>query len=330
MISLSGVQKETAQGLQLDIPSLQVEAGEMAVLVGAAGNGQEILLELLLGHVRPSMGLLRIANINPFTDKAEFSRQAGVLFAENGLYKNLSVMENLLFACRLYGLPKSRAEDLLVQVGLVDHSKRRPESISLGMQRRLAFARAIIHSPQDLILVEPFQNCDDASIEILRALISHYLKNNLAILAIALDSHRLDDLATKVYNLNQGRIMPVENPAEGEAVGKTFRIPVKLEGRVALINPGDILYAAAEGDTAVIQTLAERLPTQYTLSQLEERLGRHGFFRAHRAYLVNLQHVTEVIPFTRNSFSLRLDDKSGTLIPLSKSSAAVLRDLFDF
>jgi ABC-2 type transport system ATP-binding protein len=63
---------------------------------------------------------------------------------------------------------------------------------------------------------------------------------------------------------------------------------------------------------------------------MEEKLSRSGFFRAHRAYLVNLQHVKEVIPFTRNSFSLRLTDSDNTEIPLSKSAAGELSDLLGY
>jgi ABC-2 type transport system ATP-binding protein len=59
-------------------------------------------------------------------------------------------------------------------------------------------------------------------------------------------------------------------------------------------------------------------------------LARSGFFRAHRSYLVNLQHVKEVIPYTRNSFSLRLDDPQNTEIPLSKSAAGELRELLGY
>jgi ABC-2 type transport system ATP-binding protein len=97
-----------------------------------------------------------------------------------------------------------------------------------------------------------------------------------------------------------------------------------------LVNPLDIWYAEAEGDSACIHTGEGRLSTQYTLSELETRLKRSGFFRAHRAYLVNLQHVKEVIPFTRSSYSLRLDDPAGTLIPLSKAAAVELRSLLDY
>jgi ABC-2 type transport system ATP-binding protein len=63
---------------------------------------------------------------------------------------------------------------------------------------------------------------------------------------------------------------------------------------------------------------------------LEQRLARSGFFRAHRGYLVNLQHVKEVIQFTRNSNNLRLDDSSRTEIPLGKTTASELYALLGF
>ena len=66
------------------------------------------------------------------------------------------------------------------------------------------------------------------------------------------------------------------------------------------------------------------------MSELETRLARSGFFRAHRSYLVNLQHVKEVIPYTRNAYTLILDDADGTEIPLSKAAAADLRELLDY
>jgi ABC-2 type transport system ATP-binding protein len=100
---------------------------------------------------------------------------------------------------------------------------------------------------------------------------------------------------------------------------------------VALLNPGDILFADVEEGRAILTTTSgDRLQTQFTLTELENRLKLKGFFRAHRGYLVNLQHVTEVIPFTRNSFSLRLDDEAETLIPMSKAAAANLKSLLDY
>ena len=110
----------------------------------------------------------------------------------------------------------------------------------------------------------------------------------------------------------------------------TFRKYLKAKANRFGKHAADILYADAESGRATLQTTEGRLPTQFTLAELEERLGRSGFFRAHRGYLVNLQHVKEVIPFTRNSFSLRLDDVDNTEIPLSKSAAAELKDLLGY
>jgi ABC-2 type transport system ATP-binding protein len=107
-------------------------------------------------------------------------------------------------------------------------------------------------------------------------------------------------------------------------------IPAKQEGKIDLVDPADILYVVAQDDRTYLQTASGRLPTQFTLTELEKRLSRSGFFRAHRSYLVNLQHVKEVIPFTRDSFTLRLKDEAGTQIPLSKSAARELRDLLGY
>lgn len=107
-------------------------------------------------------------------------------------------------------------------------------------------------------------------------------------------------------------------------------IPAKQEGKVDLVDPTDILYVMAQDDRAFLQTAEDLLPTQFTLAELEKRLSRSGFFRAHRSYLVNLQHVKEVIPFTRNSFSLRINNAEGTLIPLSRSAAAELREILGY
>ena len=81
-------------------------------------------------------------------------------------------------------------------------------------------------------------------------------------------------------------------------------IPVRMEGKVALLNPVDILYVEAQADHTFVQTKDGRLPTQFTMEEIEKRLAPSGFFRAHRGYLVNLQHVKEVIPYTAQQLLL--------------------------
>jgi ABC-2 type transport system ATP-binding protein len=336
MLELSALQKVQDQRTVIQIDSFKLAAGEIAGLVGAAGSGQETLLALLTGQMQPSHGQVRLAGLDPLLEKEALSQRVGVLFAEDGLYKNLSALENLRFQCRLRGLPLACASQTLALIGLADQSRTSAGQLPGGLQRRLALGRAVLHQPAVLLLVEPFHNCDEASIQFISELLRELAGRGAAILVMASESARLSGLCDSLYELLNGRIEQasrieqIARPTAGEAAQRPFKIPVKLEGKVELVNPAEILYAEAEGDSAAIQTVERRLSTQFTLAELEARLGRSGFFRAHRAFLVNLQHVKEVIPFTRNSFSLRLDDPSGTIIPLSKSAAGELKQLLDY
>ena len=330
MIELHGLQKVIGQQTVIDIPALRVEAGEIAALVGPAGSGKGTLLDLLIGRIRPSAGRVRVAEVDPRAEPEEFGRRVGVLFFDDGLYSSLSPLQNLRFFCRLQGLPATRADEVLEQVGLADQARAKLRKLPAGLLRRLAFGRTILHHPSDLVLMEPFARCDEPSISLLANLLRQLADAGAAVLILAEDAAHLAGVCDRVDLLQQGRVVASPYPAQEQAGAQAFKIPVRLEGSVALVNPAEIHFAEAEEGRAFLVTVDGRMPTQFTLSDLEQRLGRSGFFRAHRGYLVNLQHIKEVIPFTRNSFSLRLDDAAGTLIPLSKTAAAELRGLLGY
>ena len=98
-----------------------------------------------------------------------------------------------------------------------------------------------------------------------------------------------------------------------------------------LYDPAEVLYATSrDGRTSLRTVSGEEAITNLTLQELEQRLSGRGFFKAHRAYLVNLQHIKAVIQFTRNSYTLQLDDPQETMIPLSKQSEKELQNLLDY
>lgn len=330
LIVIENLLKTVDQNPVVAIEKLEVSAGEIVALVGPVGSGKEPLLELLIGRSRPSAGSLRLAGADPLAQRDLFSQRVGVLFAGDSLYARRSARANLGFHCQLRGLPKSRADEVLAQVGLADQARRNAGKLTSGLARRLAFGCSILHAPQVLLLMDPFARCDEASLTVLGRLMRQLAEDGAALLIMADDKANLELLCDTIHVLNQGRIVDTLRPAEEQESRLPFKIPVRLEGRVALVNPADILYADTEAGRAYLQTIRERLPTQYTLTELEERLARSGFFRAHRGYLVNLQHVREVIPYTRNSYSLILDDAPSTEIPLSKAAAAELRDLLGY
>lgn len=330
MIEIHNLQKLVDQRTVLDIPALRVDPGEFIALVGPAASGKEILLDLLLGREQPSAGTLRVAEVDPRSEPNSFSRHVGVMFFHDSLYAQLSPLQNLRFFCRLLGLPAARAQEVLGQIGMADQGSAKLSNLPDSLLRRLAFGRAILHHPSTLILVEPFTRCDEPTISLLSSLLREQTEAGRAILALADDAAHLARICDRIYLLQAGRISETQPVGHEPASSQAFKIPVRLEGSVVLVNPVEVFFAEAEEGRALLVTAGERLATQFTLSELEGRLERSGFFRAHRSYLVNLQHIKEVIPFTRNSYSLRLDDEAGTLIPLSKTAAAELRDLLGY
>ena len=94
-----------------------------------------------------------------------------------------------------------------------------------------------------------------------------------------------------------------------------------------LFDPPEIDYIESSEGQSHIFIRGESFPTMFTLHELEDRLHYFGFFRCHRSYIVNLQKVREVITWTRNSYSLILDDKNTTSIPLSKTKMTQLKDM---
>jgi len=330
MISLTNLQKTIEQITVIDIPLLEVKAGETAALVGSVDSGKDVLFQLVTGVIRPTTGSIRLSGLDPYRERDAFSRQVGVLFLENNLYKRMSVIDNLKFFSRLYHLAKTRAIEVLEQVGLADHASVIVEKLPPGLSRRLALGRALLAKPQILLLAEPFAGCEQVSITLISQVVRSQAEAGTAALVFAQESTHLETFCKTIYRLAQGRIIESYDLQEEQQRNRPFKVPARSNDKIILIDPAEILYVFAQEDRAYLQTIDGRLPTQFTLAELEKRLSRSGFFRAHRSYLVNLQQVKEVIPYTRDSFTLRLKDTPATEIPLSKSAERELRELLGY
>ena len=330
MIQIKKLSKIIEGRTILDLGEIRVNPGEIAAVVGSADSGIETFLDLLTGKVAPSAGEILLDNEVPGKDREELDEKLGVLFKNDGLYVDMSVDRNLRFFARLYNLPDQSILETLQIIGLADQAKTTVRRLPSGLARRLAFGRVLLHHPSILILESPFARCDEESLNLIKNVIRQNAQRGGSILILNEDTANLEDLCSRIYFLKQGRIEQIINGSEAQPAALPFKIPVKLEGKVLLLNPVDILYAEASQGYTLLITKDAKLTSQYTLQELEERLKRSGFFRAHRSFLVNLQHVHEVIPYSRNSFSLRLNNNERTEIPLSKNSAAELRDLLNY
>ncbi|PZD96564.1 transcriptional regulator [Paenibacillus sambharensis] len=105
------------------------------------------------------------------------------------------------------------------------------------------------------------------------------------------------------------------------------KIPAKVEDKIILFDPTEINFIESSDGVSMLHVKGETFPCTFTLNELEQKLKAFGFFRCHRSYIVNLQKVREVITWTRNSFSLILDDSKKSSIPLSKGKLDELKTI---
>ena len=147
LITATDLVKEFGPNRAVDGMSLAVDAGEVVGLLGANGAGKSTLIRMILGMLAPTRGEVRLFGASP--DRAARGR-VGYVPQGLGLYPDLTVAENLEFAAHAFGSDPPQLSPELAAV-----ADRLVGEMSLGVRRRVAFAAAMSHGPELLILDEP-------------------------------------------------------------------------------------------------------------------------------------------------------------------------------
>jgi len=146
---------------------LSIARGEVFGFLGPNGAGKTTTVRMLCTLLPPTDGSASVAGVDVVADPAEVRRRIGVALQEIGLDPVQTGRELLELQCGLYGISgadaRSRAEELLDLLGLIDAADRRTKTYSGGMKRRLDLASALVHSPEVLFLDEPTTGLDPAS-----------------------------------------------------------------------------------------------------------------------------------------------------------------------
>ena len=322
----------------LAIETLDIEAGEVVAALGPTGSGKSLLIALLAGVLPSSGGTITLEGQPLVSGPSRMREQMSVLFEDNLLYERLSVWRNLAFACQWQGLPTSRISEVLTQIGLSDQAQTAAKHLTPSGQRRLAFARVLLGQRPLLLLDQPTLRADLETQQLMARLIRQTAEAGAMILVTDDDLTWAGTCCTRVLELQEGHVAKSyaftqsslgPDHAAAERV-MPFKVPANKEDRILLYDPGSILYATSRDSKTYLRTAEEELLTHCTLQELETRLIGRGFFKAHRAYLVNLQHLKAVVQYTRGSYLLLLDDQEETMIPLSRQSERALQELLGY
>ncbi len=215
MISLSHVSKHYPGGHQaLRDVGFTIEAGELVFVTGHSGAGKTTLLKLLVAIERPTSGTVLVngQNVGVLKRRAVpfLRRNFGLVFQDHKLLFDRNVFDNVVLPLQIagYGAKDAarRVRAALDKVGLLQHEKAPPITLSGGEQQRLCIARAIVHRPAILLADEPTGNLDAEYAAEIGELFRSFNQVGVTVLIATHDQVLLARLAPRVITLKHGEL----------------------------------------------------------------------------------------------------------------------------
>jgi sulfate transport system ATP-binding protein len=239
--------------------SLEVQDGELFVLLGASGSGKSTILRLIAGLSAPDSGRIWLHG-RDVTDLQPQERGIGFVFQNYSIFRHMSVAENIEFPLKIRQVAKAereaRREQLLDLVGLGGLGNRYAHQLSGGQQQRVALARALVHEPSVLLLDEPFGALDVKIRGQLRRNLKE-IQRQLRVTAILVthDQEEAFELADRVGLMERGELLEVGEP---EAL---YAHPRTLFG-ATFLGAGTVLVGRAREGSARLGSLSLPIPPE--------------------------------------------------------------------
>jgi len=252
----------------VDDLSFEVEPGEVFGLLGPNGAGKTTTIRMILDIVPPDAGRITVLGGTP----AAAQPRIGYLPEERGLYRNVRVLDMLVYLAELKGADRARARqralEWLARMGLEDRAHSKVKDLSRGMQQRLQVVAAIVHDPDLVFLDEPFQGLDPVNVERVKGVIADLRQEGKTVVLSTHQMNLVEVLCDRILLINRGRsvlygpLAEIKRQFAPHAVRvRAPEIPPGLPGVVA-IEPKDGAYdlSLAEGTAPrdVLRALVDR------------------------------------------------------------------------
>lgn len=259
-------------------------------------------------------------------------RSVGYIHPINeGHYERLTIEETFRYYCALFDR-KAEVEEFISLFGFSKQRKVKVKELTKSERYRLHFLRAFLQTDNLLIIEEPLQQMDEDCRVIVTQLMEKWvepgryivmLSNNLEdIISSTSEIYRLDE--TGCHKLDFADDAPTK--VDEDVSIKIEKIQTKKNDKIILFNPPEVDYIESMDGEVFVNVSGDAYNCAMTLQELEKKLKGYGFYRCHRSYIVNLQKVREIITWTKNSYSLKLNVGEGTIIPLSRTKISELKE----
>ncbi|ACU36675.1 ABC transporter ATP-binding protein [Actinosynnema mirum] len=255
MLSVNNISRSFSGKKVLDGVSFQVRPGRMTGFLGANGSGKTTTMRIILGVLEPSSGTVEW-NGAPVTGDGR--QKFGYMPEERGLYPKMAVGEQVEFLGRLHGMERAAArratDELLEQLELTDRRGDALESLSLGNQQRVQIAAALVHSPDVLILDEPFSGLDPIAVETVLEVLRKRAASGVPVLFSSHQLSLVERLCDDVVIIAKGGITAQGERDELRRRHGTTRFEITVDGDAGFLRdvPG-VRVSELDGPSAVFE-----------------------------------------------------------------------------
>jgi ABC-2 type transport system ATP-binding protein len=220
MIELAGVTKLYKTVIGVNDIDLELGAGTYGLL-GPNGSGKTTLINLILGQLRPTLGLVRLFGENPWR-KSGLLRRVGLCPAVEVTYPRVSGLEWVTYMAQLhgfsYGEAEKRAKEALETVKLTYAMHRPMRNYSLGMRQRAKIAQAIAHDPELLILDEPFNGLDPVGRYEMSEFLKDWANKGRSLILASHILHEVEAVHPSFLLISGGRLLASGSPEEVRSI----------------------------------------------------------------------------------------------------------------
>lgn len=224
----------------VDHLSFQVKKGEIFGFLGANGAGKTTAIRMLCGLLMPTSGTASVVGYDVVSQSADIKRHIGYMSQKFSLYEDLTVMENMELFGTIYGMErkvlKQRMLNIVARLQMRDYAHSRVSSLPLGRRQKLAFATAILHSPQVVFLDEPTSGVDPL---VRREFWNMIYETSSRGVSILVTTHYMDEAeyCNRLCIMVNGQIKIIGNPidlkreTQSETMEEVFHKIVNKHGR---------------------------------------------------------------------------------------------------
>lgn len=222
MIKIKNIKKKFGKNEVLKGIDLDINKGEIVVILGPSGSGKSTLLRCINLLENPNKGEIIFNNENILDKKVDINKvrqNIGMVFQNFNLFPNMTVLENITLApIKVKNIKKEDAiEDalyLLDRVGLVDKQNEYPQNLSGGQKQRIAIARALAMKPDVMLFDEPTSALDPEMVKEVLDVMTELAKEGMTMVVVTHEIGFAKEIATKVVFMDEGNILEAGCPSE--------------------------------------------------------------------------------------------------------------------